>query len=102
MTTGIELKTTEQDSKKNTDHVVRPEGPENETANDLNIYDSGNRVCELCALNKQTRVIHHDGIGPTTTELKRVHTDLWGPYNPASFGGNSYGAVLVDDFTRRS
>ena len=36
----------------------------------------------------------------TTRWLELLHTDLFGPQNYASLGGNKYGLVIVDDFSR--
>src|SRR3954464_10139567 len=36
----------------------------------------------------------------TTRPLELLHMDLFGPQNYASLGGNKYGLVIVDDFSR--
>jgi len=36
----------------------------------------------------------------TIRPLELLHMDLFGPQNYASFGGNKYGLVIVDDFSR--
>ena len=36
----------------------------------------------------------------TTRPLEILHMDLFGPQNYASLGGNKYGLVIVDDFSR--
>src|SRR3954470_17305152 len=36
----------------------------------------------------------------TTRPLELLHMDLLGPQNYASLGGNKYGLVIVDDFSR--
>jgi hypothetical protein len=39
---------------------------------------------------------HHDYIRP----LKLLHMDLFGPIAYLSIGGNKYGPIIVDDFSR--
>jgi len=102
ITTGIDLKTPEQGNKKDADCLVYPDELNNGVINDLNAYDSTDYVYKLYALNKQTRVIYYNFIRPIISKLERVYTDLWGFYDPASFAGNSYAAVLINDFTRKS
>ena len=36
----------------------------------------------------------------TTRPLEMLHMDLFGPPKYSSFGGNVYGLVIVDDFSR--
>ena len=45
---------------------------------------------------------HHSAKTVMTTihPLELLHMDLFGPQNYASFGGNKYGLVIVDDFSR--
>lgn len=76
ITTGIKLETAEQSSDDDTADNVRPLRPGSEDTNSLKDYESVNHVCEPCALSKQTRVIYHDSIRPTTAKLERVHTNL--------------------------
>ncbi|ERF73240.1 hypothetical protein EPUS_08791 [Endocarpon pusillum Z07020] len=60
------------------------------------------QICEPCVKSKQTRMIHHKGGQKTTRKLELVHSDLWGPYYPASFRSKHYAIVLEDDFTKKS
>lgn len=59
-------------------------------------------ICEPCVVSKQTRIVGHKPMTPTTRRLERVHSDLWGPHDPPSLGGNRYAVVLIDDFTRKT
>ena len=59
------------------------------------------RLCAACEARKLSKK-HHSAktIMTTTRPLKILHMDLFGPQNYASFGGNKYGLVIVDDFSR--
>src|SRR3954467_4701815 len=57
--------------------------------------------CSACEAGKITKK-HHSAktIMTTTRPLELLHMDLFGPQNYASLGGNKYGFVIVDDFSR--
>src|SRR3954466_3606746 len=59
------------------------------------------RLCSACEAGKITKK-HHlaKTIMTTTRPLELLHMDLFGPQNYASLGGNKYGLVIVDDFSR--
>src|SRR3954465_14252259 len=59
------------------------------------------RLCSACEVGKITKK-HHSAktIMTTTRPLELLHMDLFGPQNYASLGGNKYGLVIVDDFSR--
>src|SRR3954468_12707515 len=59
------------------------------------------RLCSACEAGKITKK-HHAAktIMKTTRPLELLHMDLFGPQNYASLGGNKYGLVIVDDFSR--
>ena len=59
------------------------------------------RLCSACEAGKITKK-HHSAktIMTTTRPLELLHMDLFGPQNYASLGGNKYGFVIVDDFSR--
>ena len=59
-------------------------------------------LCDPCIGSKHTQIINHKPMTPTTRKLEAVHGDLWGPHDPASFAGSQYGALLLDEFTRKS
>ena len=60
-----------------------------------------NRLCSACEAGKITKK-HHSAksIMTTTRPLEILHMDLFGLQNYASLGGNKYGLVIVDDFSR--
>src|SRR4051812_5005766 len=59
------------------------------------------RLWSVCEAGKITKK-HHSAktIMTTTRPLELLHMDLFGPQNYASMGGNKYGLVIVDDFSR--
>src|ERR1041384_1797664 len=59
------------------------------------------RLCSACEAGKITKKHHSAKTTMTTTRpLELLHMDLFGPQNYASLGGNKYGLVIVDDFSR--
>nr|AAX94887.1 retrotransposon protein, putative, Ty1-copia sub-class [Oryza sativa Japonica Group]ABA92936.1 retrotransposon protein, putative, Ty1-copia subclass [Oryza sativa Japonica Group] len=59
------------------------------------------RVCSACQAEKQVGNPHPiKNIMTTTRPLELLHMDLFGPVAYISIGGNKYGFVIVDDFSR--
>src|SRR4051794_33674671 len=59
------------------------------------------RLCSACKAGKIAKKHHSTKTIMTTTRpLELLHMDLFGPQNYASLGGNKYGLVIVDDFSR--
>src|SRR3954470_5541313 len=59
------------------------------------------RLCGACEAGKMTKAKHPaKTIMTTTRPLELLHMDLFGPPKYSSFGGNCYGLVIVDDFSR--
>src|SRR3954468_22875798 len=59
------------------------------------------RLCGACEARKMTKARHPaKTIMTTTRPLELLHMDLFGPPKYSSFGGNCYGLVIVDDFSR--
>lgn len=71
--------------------------------NGMSFVGSGQRIdCVACCKGKQAREpFKHKG-SRAKCLLERVHGDLAGKMECASFGGNRYALVLVDDFSRRT
>lgn len=69
----------------------------NEILPNLDFTDLG--VCIDCIKGKQTK---HTKKGATrsTKLLEIVHTDICGPFDVSSFGGESYFITFIDDFSR--
>ena len=59
------------------------------------------RICSACQAGKQVGVPHPAKTTMTTSRpLEMLHMDLFGPVSYISIGGNKYGLVIVDDFSR--
>jgi hypothetical protein len=59
------------------------------------------RPCRACQAGKQVGAPHHaNNIMTTTRSLKMLHMDLFGPITYISIGGNKYGLVIIDDYSR--
>jgi transposase InsO family protein len=66
-----------------------------------NIVFEKDRPCEACQAGKQVGAPHHaKNIMTTTRSLKILHMELFGPIAYISIGGNKYGLVIVDDYSR--
>ena len=60
-----------------------------------------NKPCSACQAGKQVRVQHPaKNVMTTTRPLEMLHMDLFGPVSYISIGGNKYGLVIVDDYSR--
>ncbi|KAH9678577.1 hypothetical protein KPL71_025773 [Citrus sinensis] len=57
--------------------------------------------CEECILGKFTRNSFKKSIHKTTEILQYIHSDLWGPSQVPSLGGNRYFMTMIDDYSRR-
>jgi hypothetical protein len=59
------------------------------------------RPCGACQARKQVGTHHHaKNIMTTITPLEMLHMDLFGPVAYISIGGNKYGLVIIDDYSR--
>jgi hypothetical protein len=58
--------------------------------------DSTNHICKRSVLGKQPQLFF------AKAPLHLVHTDICGPLDPISFGGNKYFITFIDDFSRKS
>jgi hypothetical protein len=66
-----------------------------------NIVFEKDRPCEACQDGKQVGAHHHaKNIMITTRPLEMLHMDLFGPIAYISIGGNKYGLVIIDDYSR--
>jgi Integrase core domain/Pol polyprotein, beta-barrel domain len=55
---------------------------------------------DACICGKMASTPFQLGHTHATTHLECVHSDICGPFEVQSLGGNSYFATLIDDFTR--
>ncbi|WVZ80759.1 hypothetical protein U9M48_028212 [Paspalum notatum var. saurae] len=59
------------------------------------------KLCSTCQAGKQVANTHPSKTFMSTSRsLELLHMDLFGPTTYTSIGGNNYGFVIVDDFTR--
>ena len=59
------------------------------------------KICDACQMGKQTKSsFKSKNMISTTRPLQLLHMDLFGPSKIASYGGNYYAFVIVDDFSR--
>jgi hypothetical protein len=59
------------------------------------------RLCSSCQYDKQVGNTHpKKGMMSTSNAFELLHMDLFGPTTYASIGGNKYGFVIIDNFTR--
>jgi transposase InsO family protein len=60
-----------------------------------------NKLCSACQAGKQVGNTHpKKSMMSTSKAFEYLHMDLFGPTTYTSIGGNQYGFVIVDDFTR--
>jgi transposase InsO family protein len=66
-----------------------------------NVHFERNRICSACQARKQVGVPHlAKNMLTTTRPLELLHMDIFGPVAYVSIGGNKYGFVIVDDYSR--
>ena len=59
------------------------------------------KLCSSCQAGKQVGNTHPKKIMMSTSKaFELLHMDLFGPTTYTSIGGNKYGFVIMDDFTR--
>ena len=66
-----------------------------------NVVFEKDRPCGACQAGKQVGAPHPvKNVMTTTRPLELLHMDLFGPIAYISIGGNKYGLVIVDDYSR--
>jgi transposase InsO family protein len=66
-----------------------------------NIVLEKDRSSGACQAGKQVGAPHHaKNIMTTTRPLEMLHMDLFGPIAYITIGGNKYGLIIVDDYSR--
>ncbi|WVZ95625.1 LOW QUALITY PROTEIN: hypothetical protein U9M48_041360 [Paspalum notatum var. saurae] len=66
-----------------------------------NITFEKDKLCSTCQSSKQVANTHPSKTFMSTSRpLELLHMDLFGPTTYTSIGGNNYGFVIVDDFSR--
>jgi transposase InsO family protein len=67
----------------------------------MNVAFEKDRPCGTCQAGKQVGAPHHaKNIMITTRPLELLHMDLFGPIAYISIGGNKYGLIIIDDYSR--
>lgn len=61
-----------------------------------------NLNCNVCNFSNMTQIVNQDTPRRGERRLRRVHTDVWGPYQVSSIGGHTYFVSLLDNLTRKS
>ena len=56
---------------------------------------------EDCVLRKSTRTSFKKSVHKTKSILDYVHSDLWGPSQVLSLGGNRFFMSIIDDYSRK-
>jgi hypothetical protein len=66
-----------------------------------NVHFEKDRICSACQAEKQVGVPHPPKSTMTTMQpLELIHMDLFGPITYLSIGGNKYGLVIIDNYSR--
>ena len=69
----------------------------------LPLLDNSDRVCEACILGKHHRDSFPAGMSRRATQpLVLVHSDICGPMEAISHGGNRYFLTFIDDYSRKT
>jgi len=59
------------------------------------------KLCKACQKGKQTKSTFKPlNVISTSGSLELLHMDLFGPSRTMSLGGNYYGLVIIDDYSR--
>jgi hypothetical protein len=67
----------------------------------MNVVFEKDRPCGACQAGTQVEAQHRaKNIVTTTRPLEMLHMDLFGPIAYISIGGNKYGLVIIDDYSR--
>ncbi|CAJ2632337.1 unnamed protein product [Trifolium pratense] len=60
------------------------------------------QVCDKCCISKQSRNSYNTEMpSRATRRLEAIHSDVCGPFEEKSMGGNSYFVSFIDEFTRK-
>jgi hypothetical protein len=67
----------------------------------MNVIFEKDMPCGACQAGKQVGAQHRaKNIMTTTRHLKMIHMNLFGPISYINIGGNKYGLVIIDDYSR--
>jgi hypothetical protein len=66
-----------------------------------NVHFEKKRICSACQAGKQVGASHPaKNVVTTTRPLEQLHIDIFDPVAYVNIGGNKYGFVIVDDYSR--
>ena len=66
-----------------------------------NVSFEKDRICSACQVGKQVGAKHPiKNVVTTERPLELFHMDIFGPVTYISIGGNKYGFIIVDDYSR--
>ena len=57
--------------------------------------------CEHCVFEKQCRTKFNTDVHKTKGTLDYIHSNLWGPSQVVSHGGERYMLTFIDDYSRK-
>ncbi|WJZ90830.1 hypothetical protein VitviT2T_009947 [Vitis vinifera] len=57
--------------------------------------------CEHCVFKKQCRMKFNTNVHKTKDTLDYIHSNLWGPSQVVSHGGERYMLTFIDDYSRK-
>jgi hypothetical protein len=67
----------------------------------MNVIFEKDMPCGACQAGKQVGAQHRaKNIMTTIRPLKMLHMNLFGPIGYINIGGNKYGLVIIDDYSR--
>ena len=65
-----------------------------------NVSFEKDRICSACQAGKQAGTHPVKNVVTTKRPLELLHMNIFGPVAYISIGGNKYGFIIVDDFSR--
>jgi hypothetical protein len=66
------------------------------------LIEKPKRICEGCIFGKQHRELFSVGKSYRENSPEIVHSDICGPMQTPSIGGNTYFLTFIDDFSRNT
>lgn len=59
-------------------------------------------ICKMCCTGKQARSSYKSEVPfKANMKLEAIHSDVCGPFEVKSLGGNSYFVKFIDEFTKK-
>ena len=67
--------------------------------NNVEIIFDSTHICDICPLEKQTRLPFGRSEIKTSAPFDLIHCDIWGPHTHPTHFGAQYFLTIVDDYT---